>query len=160
MVQLEGEADSGSGQGVRRFVERLAELPQQLVGLALGDDQRRAEGHSVLQVAPTADPGDISSLDTSALEPGRRVESPHERDKRSEGTDRGGPTRETVLMAATLTGCVPRVSGRSSGERAGDELYLSEIKPTSKERRRYAEEKRQRLAARGGGSRQHPGRSR
>ena len=45
-------------------------------------------------------------------------------------------------------------------EWAGDELYLSEIKLTSEERRCYAEEKRQRLAARGGGSRQQPGRSR
>ncbi len=35
-------------------------------------------------------------------------------------------------------------------EWADDELYLSEIKPTSEERRRYAEEKRQRMAARGG----------
>jgi len=35
-------------------------------------------------------------------------------------------------------------------EWADDELYLSEIKPTSDERRRYAEEKRQRMAARGG----------
>jgi ATP-dependent RNA helicase RhlB len=35
-------------------------------------------------------------------------------------------------------------------EWAPDELYLAEIKPTSEERRRYAEEKRQRMAARGG----------
>jgi ATP-dependent RNA helicase RhlB len=35
-------------------------------------------------------------------------------------------------------------------EWAPDELYLPEIKPTSEERRRYAEEKRQRMAARGG----------
>jgi ATP-dependent RNA helicase RhlB len=35
-------------------------------------------------------------------------------------------------------------------EWADDALYLSEIKPTSEERRRYAEEKRQRMAARGG----------
>jgi ATP-dependent RNA helicase RhlB len=35
-------------------------------------------------------------------------------------------------------------------EWASDELYLAEIKPTSEERRRYAEEKRQRMAARGG----------
>jgi ATP-dependent RNA helicase RhlB len=35
-------------------------------------------------------------------------------------------------------------------EWADDELYLPEIKPTSEERRRYAEEKRQRQAARGG----------
>ncbi|HKX00985.1 MAG TPA: DEAD/DEAH box helicase, partial [Methylomirabilota bacterium] len=34
---------------------------------------------------------------------------------------------------------------------AEDDLYLPEIKPTSEERRRYAEEKRQRMAARGGG---------
>ena len=34
---------------------------------------------------------------------------------------------------------------------AEDELYLTEIKPTSEERRRYAEEKRARMAARGGG---------
>ncbi|MEX2224176.1 MAG: DEAD/DEAH box helicase [Candidatus Rokuibacteriota bacterium] len=33
---------------------------------------------------------------------------------------------------------------------AEDALYLPEIKPTSEERRRYAEEKRQRMAARGG----------
>jgi len=33
---------------------------------------------------------------------------------------------------------------------AEDDLYLPEIKPTSEERRRYAEEKRQRMAARGG----------
>ncbi len=33
---------------------------------------------------------------------------------------------------------------------AADDLYLPEIKPTSEERRRYAEEKRQRIAARGG----------
>ena len=35
-------------------------------------------------------------------------------------------------------------------EWAEDDLYLSEIKPTSEERRRYAEEKRARMAARGG----------
>ncbi|HXJ80210.1 MAG TPA: DEAD/DEAH box helicase [Candidatus Methylomirabilis sp.] len=35
-------------------------------------------------------------------------------------------------------------------EWADDELYLAEIKPTSEERRRYAEERRQRMAARGG----------
>jgi ATP-dependent RNA helicase RhlB len=40
---------------------------------------------------------------------------------------------------------------------AEDDLYLPEIKPTSEERRRYAEEKRQRMAARGGG-RGAPGR--
>jgi ATP-dependent RNA helicase RhlB len=48
-------------------------------------------------------------------------------------------------------------------EWADDDLYLSEIKPTSEERRRYAEEKRQRMAARGGprrdggGARGRPG---
>ena len=35
-------------------------------------------------------------------------------------------------------------------EWAEDDLYLPEIKPTSEERRRYAEEKRARMAARGG----------
>ena len=46
-------------------------------------------------------------------------------------------------------------------EWAGDELYLAEIKPTSEERRRYAEEKRQRMAARGGPRRDgSPGRGR
>jgi ATP-dependent RNA helicase RhlB len=35
-------------------------------------------------------------------------------------------------------------------EWAEDDLYLSEIKPTSEERRRYAEEKRARMTARGG----------
>ncbi len=35
-------------------------------------------------------------------------------------------------------------------EWAEDEWYLPEIKPTSEERRRYAEERRQRMAARGG----------
>jgi len=46
-------------------------------------------------------------------------------------------------------------------EWAGDELYLAEIKPTSEERRRYAEERRQRMASRGGprrdGGRGRPG---
>ena len=48
-------------------------------------------------------------------------------------------------------------------EWADDQLYLPEIKATSEERRRYAEEKRQRLAARGGprrdgaGARGRPG---
>jgi ATP-dependent RNA helicase RhlB len=41
---------------------------------------------------------------------------------------------------------------------AEDDLYLPEIKPTSEERRRYAEEKRQRMAARGGGRGGGPGR--
>jgi ATP-dependent RNA helicase RhlB len=45
-------------------------------------------------------------------------------------------------------------------EWAGDELYLAEIKPTSEERRRYADEKRQRMAARGGGPRRAAGDSR
>jgi ATP-dependent RNA helicase RhlB len=40
-------------------------------------------------------------------------------------------------------------------EWAGDDLFLPEIKPTSEERRRYADEKRQRMANRGG-----PGRAR
>ncbi len=34
-------------------------------------------------------------------------------------------------------------------EWAGDDLYLTEIKPTTEERRRFAEERRQRMAARG-----------
>jgi len=52
-------------------------------------------------------------------------------------------------------------------EWAPDELYLPEIKPTTEERRRYAEEKRQRMLARSGprrdggagrsGSGRHPG---
>src|SRR5262245_21400404 len=42
-------------------------------------------------------------------------------------------------------------------EWAGDELYLSEIKPTSEERRRYAEERRQRMASRGGQRREGRG---
>jgi ATP-dependent RNA helicase RhlB len=52
-------------------------------------------------------------------------------------------------------------------EWAEDDLFLPEIKPTSEERRRYAEEKRARMAARGGrpgdrrggrgGGRQHGG---
>src|SRR5215472_13728748 len=46
-------------------------------------------------------------------------------------------------------------------EWAPDELYLTEIKPTSEERRRYAEERRQRMASRGGprreGGRGRPG---
>ena len=41
---------------------------------------------------------------------------------------------------------------------AEDDLYPPEIKPTSEERRRYAEEKRQRMAARGGGRGGGPGR--
>jgi ATP-dependent RNA helicase RhlB len=41
---------------------------------------------------------------------------------------------------------------------AEDDLYLPEIKPTSEERRRYAEEKRQRRAARGGARGGGPGR--
>ena len=49
------------------------------------------------------------------------------------------------------------ISQKIRVEWAEDELYLSEIKPTSEERRRYAEEKRQRLAARGGGPRQGRG---
>jgi ATP-dependent RNA helicase RhlB len=36
-------------------------------------------------------------------------------------------------------------------EWADDDLFLSEVKPTAEERRRYAEERRARLAARGGG---------
>ena len=46
-------------------------------------------------------------------------------------------------------------------EWAEDELFLAEIKPTSEERRRYADEKRARMAARGGrpsgGGRSGPG---
>src|SRR5881296_2104541 len=42
------------------------------------------------------------------------------------------------------------ISQKIRVEWADDDLYLSEIKPTSEERRRYAEEKRQRMAARGG----------
>jgi ATP-dependent RNA helicase RhlB len=43
------------------------------------------------------------------------------------------------------------ISQKIAVDWAEDELYLPEIKPTSEERRRYAEEKRQRMAARGGG---------
>jgi ATP-dependent RNA helicase RhlB len=49
------------------------------------------------------------------------------------------------------------ISQKIHVEWADDDLFLSEIKPTSEERRRYAEEKRQRLAARGGGPRQGRG---
>jgi ATP-dependent RNA helicase RhlB len=41
------------------------------------------------------------------------------------------------------------ISQKIPVEWATDDLYLTEIKPTSEERRRYAEEKRQRMAARG-----------
>jgi ATP-dependent RNA helicase RhlB len=43
-------------------------------------------------------------------------------------------------------------------EWAEDELFLSEIKPTSEERRRFAEERRQRMAARGPRGRSGAGR--
>ncbi|MEK6530049.1 MAG: hypothetical protein AABZ48_04075, partial [candidate division NC10 bacterium] len=39
---------------------------------------------------------------------------------------------------------------------AEDDLFLPEIKPTAEERRRYAEERRQRLHARGGPRRGGP----
>jgi len=42
------------------------------------------------------------------------------------------------------------ISQKIRVEYAEDEWFLPEIKPTSEERRRYAEEKRQRMAARGG----------
>jgi ATP-dependent RNA helicase RhlB len=42
-------------------------------------------------------------------------------------------------------------------EWAEDEWFLAEIKPTSEERRRYAEERRQRMAARGGRPGDRPG---
>ena len=45
-------------------------------------------------------------------------------------------------------------------EWAGYDLYLAEIKPTSEERRRYADEKRQRMASRGGPGRSSPSTSR
>jgi ATP-dependent RNA helicase RhlB len=50
------------------------------------------------------------------------------------------------------------ISQKIAVDWAEDELYLPEIKPTSEERRRYAEEKRQRMAARGGGRGGGPGR--
>jgi ATP-dependent RNA helicase RhlB len=43
------------------------------------------------------------------------------------------------------------ISQKIAVDWAEDDLYLPEIKPTSEERRRYAEEKRQRMAARGVG---------
>ena len=50
------------------------------------------------------------------------------------------------------------ISQKIAVDWAEDDLYLPEIKPTSEERRRYAEEKRQRMAARGVGRGGRPGR--
>src|SRR5262249_46866896 len=68
---------------------------------------------------------------------------------------RGGAAGKAISLAdeasALLLEPIEQFIGQKiQVEWAEDELYLSEIKPTSEERRRYAEEKRQRMAARGG----------
>jgi ATP-dependent RNA helicase RhlB len=78
-------------------------------------------------------------------------------------TARAGAAGTAISLAdeasALLIEPIEKFIGQKiSVEWADDDLYLPEIKPTSEERRRYAEEKRQRLAARGGGPRRGGGR--
>ena len=73
-------------------------------------------------------------------------------------TARAGAAGKAISLADEATALLLEpiekfINQKIRVEWAPDELYLSEIKPTSEERRRYADEKRQRLAARGGGPR-------
>jgi ATP-dependent RNA helicase RhlB len=78
-------------------------------------------------------------------------------------TARAGAAGKAISLvdeagALTLEPIEKFISQKIAVDWAEDDLYLPEIKPTSEERRRYAEEKRQRLAARGGGRGGGPGR--
>src|SRR5512144_2209768 len=70
-------------------------------------------------------------------------------------TARAGAAGKAISLADEATALLLEPIEQFIGQKirvewASDELYLQEIKPTSEERRRYAEEKRQRMAARGG----------
>jgi ATP-dependent RNA helicase RhlB len=78
-------------------------------------------------------------------------------------TARAGAAGKAISLvdeagALTLEPIEKFISQKIAVDWAEDDLYLPEIKPTSEERRRYAEEKRQRLAARGGSRGGGPGR--
>jgi ATP-dependent RNA helicase RhlB len=73
-------------------------------------------------------------------------------------TARAGAAGKAISLADEATALLLEpiekfINQKIRVEWAPDELYLAEIKPTSEERRRYADEKRQRMAARGGGPR-------
>src|SRR6266849_991460 len=80
-------------------------------------------------------------------------------------TARAGATGKSISLAdeagALETETIEKFIGQKIPvEWAEDDLFLAEIKPTSEERRRYADEKRARMAARGGrpgGGRGGPG---
>jgi ATP-dependent RNA helicase RhlB len=77
-------------------------------------------------------------------------------------TARAGAAGKAISLADEATALLLEpiekfINQKIRVEWAPDELYLAEIKPTSEERRRYADEKRQRMAARGGGPGRRPG---
>src|SRR5207249_1673218 len=81
-------------------------------------------------------------------------------------TARAGATGKSVSLADEAGALQIEPIEKFIGQKipvewAEDELFLAEIKPTSEERRRYADEKRARMAARGGrpggGGRSGPG---
>jgi ATP-dependent RNA helicase RhlB len=77
-------------------------------------------------------------------------------------TARAGAAGKAISLADEATALLLEpiekfINQKIRVEWAPDELYLAEIKPTSEERRRYADEKRQRMAARGGGPRRGGG---
>ena len=70
-------------------------------------------------------------------------------------TARGGAAGKAISLADETSALAVEPIEKFIGQKilvewAGDDLYLAEIKPTSEERRRYADEKRQRMASRGG----------
>ncbi|MBI4587541.1 MAG: DEAD/DEAH box helicase [Candidatus Rokubacteria bacterium] len=78
-------------------------------------------------------------------------------------TARMGATGKAISLVDEATALLLEpiekfVNQKISVEWAQDDLFLPEIKPTAEERRRYAEERRRRLHARGGPSRPHRGR--
>ena len=73
-------------------------------------------------------------------------------------TARAGAAGKAISLADEATALLLEPIEKFIGQKirvewAEDDLYLPEIKPTSEERRRLADEKRQRLAARGAGPR-------
>src|SRR3970282_2494718 len=70
-------------------------------------------------------------------------------------TARAGATGKSISLADETGALQIEPIEKFIGEKipvewAEDEWFLSEIKPTSEERRKYADEKRARMAARGG----------
>ena len=158
---------SNTREEARRLEDRLGRNGWQARALTGDVDQKKR-----LKILNDFKEGELPVLvATDVASRGLHIEGVTPRDQLGPAPGRRGlraPDRPHRARRRGRQGHQPRRRGERAPARAhravhrpedprgvgGDDLYLPEIKPTSEERRRYAEEKRQRMANRAG-----PGRS-